>query len=747
MASNTEQVNEEEQSALRIDRKRDKSIPQHSNLRSIREHLTGTYKYSYFAGGAILILLFLFFFPKDQNTPLTDQNTQVKHQKKRVNALKNLKKSVIEYGEAMTKEDYPKMVSYMVPKAVEQAGGAKQMIEIMKAMFPLFESSMGMNINWNEYEYKIPKSFIQNNESEWGCVITTKTPFIMDNQKGAIYGSEIALSFDQGKTWFMVSGSQSGRAQLTNDYPGLYQKLNLPDNLIEVGGNKTKIEEFKITTEKNDFLSAIKKQITIPEEVDDLETLSANTLNCVGTVMTKIEGEFVAIGSGFMISEDGQFVTNWHVVEGNKRFMIKMANGVSYNVTDLLYSQPDRDLAILKVYGSNFNKLSIQEGVTVGERILVVGSPQGLGGSVTDGIVSATRNFSDLNIGDDYANNTQCVQVTAPISPGSSGSPIISLKSGAVVAIASFKRNGGQSLNFGVSSKHLNGLLESKNKTALPPINNNLKEPVNSWEAKWANSTAYNKFIRLTNDAIAQHNYGNYEKALQLYLEASDLAKENVGERHIDYADILIRLSSGYRSVKQFDSAYTYLTIVRKLIEQGIVSSYVLYQYNFAVARYYNYALKDTKKTIDFYRKALEIAIKELNTFVGYQASTTWNLAEVYFFEKDYDQAIGSYKSFFVLVDKMEGIPERDLYYQYALSVNHEFYGRSLYAKKKYKDAIFQFKKAGQLYRKYNGETSESVAKVYSLLAYCYDALGDLGNENKYMRLAGLVRKRLKKPD
>ena len=81
----------------------------------------------------------------------------------------------------------------------------------------------------------------------------------------------------------------------------------------------------------------------------------------------------------------------------------------------------------------------------IAERVLVVGSPMGLEQTVTEGIISAIRELPD--VGTIY-------QITAPISPGSSGSPIINMK-GKVVGVTSFFLQKGQNLNFGIPGKYV----------------------------------------------------------------------------------------------------------------------------------------------------------------------------------------------------------------------------------------------------------------------------------------------------
>ena len=155
-------------------------------------------------------------------------------------SLKNLNTSVTNYYTALADNNYSVMASMILPSVIEEAGGLDKFIREMESVFPNLEKLMGMKINWDKFEYLGPNSFIKGNNSQLGCVITTKMPFTLNNENGVIYGADIAISIDQGKTWHFVSGTQEGRTNLYEDYFDLYQKLDLPDTYFEVGGRRLK---------------------------------------------------------------------------------------------------------------------------------------------------------------------------------------------------------------------------------------------------------------------------------------------------------------------------------------------------------------------------------------------------------------------------------------------------------------------------------------------------------------------------
>ena len=123
-------------------------------------------------------------------------------------------------------------------------------------------------------------------------------------------------------------------------------------------------------------------------------------------------------GSGVIISEDGYILTNAHVVDGSTTVNVTMSNGDTYPAT-IVGSDPQSDVAVIKVDATGLKPATIGTSSTLvaGEPVVAIGNPLGsLGGSVTDGIVSAvTRSVTIDN------NTMNVIQTNAAISPGNSG--------------------------------------------------------------------------------------------------------------------------------------------------------------------------------------------------------------------------------------------------------------------------------------------------------------------------------------
>jgi serine protease Do len=135
-----------------------------------------------------------------------------------------------------------------------------------------------------------------------------------------------------------------------------------------------------------------------------------------------------AQGSGFFISADGYLVTNNHVIEKSSEVEVLLEDGRTLDAK-VVGTDPKTDLALLKVEGANFPFVELASGAPrVGDWVLAVGNPFGLGGTVTAGIVSARGRDIGAGPYDDF------IQIDAPVNRGNSGGPAFNL-SGQVVGV------------------------------------------------------------------------------------------------------------------------------------------------------------------------------------------------------------------------------------------------------------------------------------------------------------------------
>ena len=110
----------------------------------------------------------------------------------------------------------------------------------------------------------------------------------------------------------------------------------------------------------------------------------------------KEEGRVLSLGSGFLVTPDGQIVTNYHVIKGAYPAVVKLTSGDVYDDISVVEYDTRRDIAVIKVKGFNLPtvKLGNSDDVKVGEHVAVIGNPQGLENSVSDGLLSGVRGAS-----------------------------------------------------------------------------------------------------------------------------------------------------------------------------------------------------------------------------------------------------------------------------------------------------------------------------------------------------------------
>jgi len=244
-------------------------------------------------------------------------------------------------------------------------------------------------------------------------------------------------------------------------------------------------------------------------------------------------GDEVATGTGFYISEDGMLITNLHVIENSDSAVAKLADGRVLPVLGVLADgYTTSDLVLLKTKGNDLPalKLGNVSKIEIGQRIAVVGSPLGLEGSVSDGVVSGLRNVEG---------NKNWIQITAAISPGSSGSPVLNLDC-EVVGIATMMIQGGQSLNFAIPVEAVSSLTEQakRRKWIISPI----KDAAESATLRDLTDTEYV-------GAEKARESGNYKEAETL-LETFLIRHPNNEQGYSDLGDVYLRLEKTQAALK-----------------------------------------------------------------------------------------------------------------------------------------------------------------------------------------------------
>ncbi len=164
------------------------------------------------------------------------------------------------------------------------------------------------------------------------------------------------------------------------------------------------------------------------------------------------------LGSGFIINKEGDIVTNYHIVQSALRIAVKLKDGRTYDDVPLLRYDKKKDIAILKINAKNLTtvKLGDSDALSIGQRVVAIGNPLGLETTVSDGLISSIRQVDK---------NLSFLQISTPISPGSSGGPLFNLK-GEVIGITVGTNTNGQNINFAIPINCGQALIASKKTTA-----------------------------------------------------------------------------------------------------------------------------------------------------------------------------------------------------------------------------------------------------------------------------------------
>lgn len=177
-------------------------------------------------------------------------------------------------------------------------------------------------------------------------------------------------------------------------------------------------------------------------------------------------------GTGFFITSSGIVATNHHVIDGAEQMVAKLADGSERVVTGIVAVDEDDDVALVRVEGGGFKALPLgnMDRVENGTPIVILGNPLGLTWSLSEGIVAAIRQEwpDDRQAPGGRAHPGGLIQFNAPVSFGSSGSPVLS-RDGQVIGVAqSVWAVPGAMMNFAVPVTELRKLVEEAGETAAP---------------------------------------------------------------------------------------------------------------------------------------------------------------------------------------------------------------------------------------------------------------------------------------
>jgi tetratricopeptide (TPR) repeat protein len=268
-------------------------------------------------------------------------------------------------------------------------------------------------------------------------------------------------------------------------------------------------------------------------------------------------GKPMGQGSGFIVREDGAVVTNYHVINMASDIRIKVGPKIA-RVEGVLHADPENDLAIVKLEGKDYPVVKIGDAgkLRVGDKIYVIGSPRGLENTISEGIVSGIREVDS---------SRKILQMTASISPGSSGGPLFNEK-GEAVGVATFLIEENQNLNFAMPINLVTeGLSKKEPVKPRDACQVDFKETAACWYYQGLAWGAVGEFDRatdafrhsLTIDSNKLETYANlgvnyaragkYDEAIRMFNEALRIDPQR--------GPVLVLLGAAYREAGRYREA------------------------------------------------------------------------------------------------------------------------------------------------------------------------------------------------
>jgi S1-C subfamily serine protease len=339
-------------------------------------------------------------------------------------------------------------------------------------------------------------------------------------------------------------------------------------------------------------------------QAEDVPSLVQKTKPAVVEILTfDQQNKPLKTGTGFFVSSDGALLTNFHVISGASSILAKTPTGAVYFLKNVTAASEADDVAKLQFLVTDVPFLTLGSSLKAveGQRVLVIGNPEGLEGTVSDGIISAFRSGRKM------------IQITAPISPGSSGSPVLD-ETGQVVGMATLVSKEGQNLNFAISAEAIKDAIQSG---VTPSVAGNKDDdflqmiqgkPTAAYYFSKAFSEGneknykdaikdYTEAIRTTPafaDAYANRGWsylqlGLFEKAIMDLSEAIRLKPDN--------PEIYFNRADAYHALEQYQSAISDLNEVIRL-KPDYATAYFNMGLAYTILRQYERAIADFTEAI-----------------------------------------------------------------------------------------------------------------------------------------------------
>jgi tetratricopeptide (TPR) repeat protein len=315
------------------------------------------------------------------------------------------------------------------------------------------------------------------------------------------------------------------------------------------------------------------------------------------------KNKLLSQGSGVILNDKGFVVTNYHILANCERFEI-LHDKKNVNYDDIIGIDVVKDILILKIINKKFSSIKIGNSKTldIGQKIYAIGNPLGFQNTISEGIISGFRTFEE--------SGQNFIQITASISPGSSGGAVVNDK-GELIGISALSAKEGQNINFAIPIDEILGIKLSsylkdksfkdfewfvKGREAYEKgyYQNSIKYYTNFIEAYPFYDAAYN------NRGLAKKNSKDFSGAIQDFNKAIQINPNSINAYYnLGNAHLLLKDFSG--AIQDFDKA----------IE--INPKFEIAYYNRGLAK----SIDDNRSAIQDFNKAIEIDPNYADAYFG----------------------------------------------------------------------------------------------------------------------------------
>jgi tetratricopeptide (TPR) repeat protein len=388
------------------------------------------------------------------------------------------------------------------------------------------------------------------------------------------------------------------------------------------------------------------------------EQIYSKINNAVATIYTfDANGKILSQGSGVVLNDKGWVVTNYHVFAGAEKIVVKHQEKV-VEYTKIVGLDVEKDILILQIKDNTFQSIKIgnSDSLKVGQKIYAIGSPMGFENTMTEGIISGLRHYEK--------ENKNFIQISAAISPGSSGGAIVNNK-GELIAISTSTITEAQNLNFAIPVNDVlavykqDGIKQNEIDAAVyfyKGFNEDEKQNYDAAISNYEKAVAINpKLVEAYNNlGSAYDDKGDIETAIFYYKKAIAInpkfagAYNNLGIAYINKGDIetaIIYYKKAIAINPEYAKAYNNLGVA--YINKGDIETAIIY-YKKAIAinpeyanAYYNLGVAydnkgDFETEIIYHKKAIAINPEYADAY--------YNLGNAYTQKGDIETAIIYYK-------------------------------------------------------------------------------------------------------